>query len=161
MNALALRLEADSWVPFLPGKPEALRRRFARIAVTAMNDLYRQQKELLDRANTRQGQDIFVATFTALERKADDEVTSSSVWSKDVPTLLPRTDKIGFVDPDLPKGEQVLGFASWERVQAMVPGLLVLQAMSPERYRVEAFPSQEQLRKLGLTADPFSPRSRP
>jgi len=161
MNALALRLEADSWVPFLPGKPEALRRRFARIAVTAMNDLYRQQKELLDRANTRQGQDIFVATFTALERKADDEVTSSSVWSKDVPTLLPRTDKIGFVDPDLPKGEQVLGFASWERVQTVVPGLLVPQAMSPERYRVEAFPSPEQLRKLGLTADPFSPRTRP
>src|SRR5437870_5380429 len=52
---------------------------------------YSQQKALLDKLNAKLGKDEFVSKYTFTQRP-DGSYTSYSVWTRTVPTLLPKTD---------------------------------------------------------------------
>jgi hypothetical protein len=52
------------------------------------------------------GKDFFVAKYT-LNQLGDRGYESYCVWSKTVPTLLPKTDRISFFDPMKPTQEQL------------------------------------------------------
>ncbi len=100
---------------------------------------YAEQKELLDKLHAQQQADIFVASFSGLQKA--DRLLSYSVWSKDVPTWLPRTMYVAFYDPV----EQHPRFATWEQVQATVGYLLEPLDCYPPRWFAEEFPTAAQL----------------
>jgi hypothetical protein len=54
-----------------------------------------------------------------------------------------------FVRPKGEGGGEVVATAPWERVAAVVGGLLRPAGLYPERHLVEGFPSGEQLAALG------------
>ena len=73
---------------------------------------YAEQKEILENNFERDQLDIFVASFQAIENEEKD-LFSYSVLSFGVNTLLPRTDKVFFVDDNQPKDTNVLGSLDW------------------------------------------------
>jgi hypothetical protein len=108
---------------------------------------YEDQKVNLDRAYEKIGKDIFVGSFNLMQTTAGAYETYS-VWSKDVPTLLPETDVVMFFDGSKPKAEQIVGRANWQRVREVLGNLMLDTKMFPPRYYVSKFPADAQLNDL-------------
>jgi hypothetical protein len=107
---------------------------------------YRSQQELLEKLHEVKKQDIFVATYQLLENKADHSLTSCCTWVKGVDSLLPKTDWVALVTPDDSGGDAaVTKMLAWADVMSI--GAELMQAVEgyPLRYRVQAFPSVQQL----------------
>jgi uncharacterized protein YtpQ (UPF0354 family) len=124
--------------PVVMAKLESLRRQY-------LLEDYGMQSKLLDRIHEQQDVDIFVATYMLIENSRMGEQYSLSTWAKDVDTLLPRTDRIvlGAL------GEEPRIEVRWDDLVRIAGELMVLQPEAyPDRYRVEQFPSDEQLRAL-------------
>jgi hypothetical protein len=121
---------------------------FCRVVVETPVHLSREQKELLDTMHEKTGQDIFVASFSAMQHGETGEITSYSVWSKGADGLLPRTDLVHFYVAKGKEGE-IEATADWDTVMRIAGDLMKPQGIYPERYRVKEFPSDEQLRRLG------------
>jgi hypothetical protein len=109
---------------------------------------YDQTKQLLDAVNEKRGDDVFVAAFTAVQDKETGALSSYAVWGQGVKSLLPRADKVVFGVGN-PLGKATYVDAPWERVRAVVGELMKPVPGYPERWRVDAFPSREQLAALG------------
>ena len=105
---------------------------------------YQQQTETLKKLYEQKGKDLFVANYT-LNRLETGGYESLCVWSKTVPTLLPKTDFIAFFDPAKPESQRILGLAKWEEVMRVAGDLLLDTQMFPARFYVSKFPSEEQL----------------
>jgi len=149
MTGLPVKLQWDRWVPYRlePGHP--LHQRFERLRLqTAFRD-YAEQKNLLERLHEKTGQDVYVADFNAVESRETGKLRSYCVWSKDVVILLPRADQICFYADDRPEAARIAAFAPWSRVREIVGDLMVQKLSYPERYLVEAFPTEEQLARIG------------
>ena len=119
-------------------------RKFAGLAV------YEDQKVNLERHYQQSGKDIFVGSFTLQQSKTGD-YGSFSVWSRDVPTLLPETDEVFFFDGQKPEAERMVGRAQWSQVVAVVGDLMLDTKMFPPRHFVSKFPSSQQLEALRST----------
>jgi hypothetical protein len=81
-----------------------------------------------------------------MENKETGHQVTFGVWSKDVLTLLPHTDKIAFVQD----GKDPV-MADWNRAVTVVGDLLKPMDVHPERFRVSEFPTEEQLAAMGAT----------
>ncbi len=145
MTGIPVRLERDRWVPFLPPQLSA----FKRLRLETLAREYDEQKQLLEARHTRSGEDVFVAEYMWGEWRATGEPASFSTWSEGVVALLPQTEHVALMRPDQRKGWSGMGVFPWERVAAVAGGLMRAQGLYPERYRVEEFPSADQLEKLG------------
>ncbi len=150
MGARAVVLEGSRWVPLRlpPGHPVYPLWRRAEILTQAADCA--EQKGLLEALHQKRDDDLFVASFSATERPETREISSYAVWSEGLPTLLPRTDRVAFIRPSLPEAEQVVGLVPWDRVLAAFGPLMVPQGSYPERWRVDAFPSPQEIRALLL-----------
>jgi hypothetical protein len=104
---------------------------------------YQQQTETLMELYEQKGKDLYVGEYTLNEFETGYE--SFCTWSKTIPTLLPKTDLIGFYDPAKPESQRMLGLAKWEDVVRIAGGLLLDTQMFPARFYVSKFPSEEQL----------------
>jgi hypothetical protein len=142
VSGLALRLEGDSWVPFLPPPGHPHHRAFKSLGCLAIGEEYNRQKEHLDARHAERGVDLFVASYAVLRGLRREAVWSASVWTEGVDTLLPRTDTVWFVGGEKP---DVLAAAPWVLVREVAGDLMEPFGGYPERYRVRAFPSPEQL----------------
>jgi hypothetical protein len=119
LTGLAFRLVNDFLEPFLP-----------------------------DAVHEKTGEDVFVASYSALQNKDTGRVHTYCVWSEDVDALLPETDRIFFVKQgDGDEAEMVCG-AEWDKVREVVGDLMEPQETYPERYLVREFPSAEQLAEM-------------
>ena len=74
---------------------------------------YEEQKEQLENALLKENKDIFVASVMMAKEEGNETIFSYSVLTFGVDTLLPKTDRIAFVDPDKPEKEQFLGMMPW------------------------------------------------
>ena len=92
----------------------------------------------------QKGKDHFVANYT-LNRLETGSYESICVWSKTVPTLLPKTDFIAFFDPTRPGPQRKLGRAKWDEVMRIAGDLFLDTQMFPSRFYVSKFPTDEQL----------------
>lgn len=109
---------------------------------------YNEQKQLLEDRFQKTGEDVFVATFKAIETDAGD-IYSYSTWSESVPTFLPRTDYIVFVKEAGGRPAINLGMVKWEEVTAICGDRLQRQqSYFPERYFVNGFPSQDEIGRM-------------
>jgi hypothetical protein len=111
---------------------------------------YNDQKELLDQIHQQSGDDLFVASFSAVQHKDTGRISSYSVWSEGVDTLLPETDDIVLLRADQAADKvQVAAAGKFQRVREIAGELMQPLGTYPERYRVAQFPSGQQLAEIG------------
>jgi hypothetical protein len=79
--------------------------------------------------------------------------TSFTVWTDGITSLLPRTDKVSFIQGDSIRGDKIVAFADWARVQDVVGDLMKPVGLYPQRFRVEQFPTGEQLKAIGFAPE--------
>ena len=104
--------------------------------------------EQADQLQTMLGDEVFVATYTATQDEGSGLVSSYCVWSNSVPSLLPQTERVVLFDPLKGKGDQVVGFFSWETLMQHCGHLLQATEQYPPRYRTVDFPDESTLSKL-------------
>ena len=144
MYGLALRLTDDEWVSWMPSEDHPLYEQFRRLEVKSLYGDYADQKELLDALHERNGTDLFVATYSAVEKESG-EVVSYAVWGEGIDTLLPKTHKLVLMGED----QQIRTVAGWDRIQEVLGYLFEGTELFPQRYRVMGFPTNEELARLG------------
>lgn len=105
---------------------------------------YQQQTETLVKLYEQKGKDLFVANY-ALNQLETGGYESICVWSKTVPTLLPKTDFVALFDPTRPESQRKLGRAKWDDVMRIAGDLILDTEMFPGRFYVSKFPTDEQL----------------
>lgn len=140
-------LDDDTWAPFVPEPGDPAFVRFAALRVGTLASEYGRQKQMLDGLHEKRGEDLFVASYEG--RISDDgrEVFSYCAWTREVVSLLPRTDRILFVDLEQPEDRRVVP-ARWEQAAEIVGDLMQPVDTYPPRYRVDGFPTPEQLEAL-------------
>ena len=148
MSLVPIRREGDTWCDWLPPRDHKLYPGFKELATIFLSGLYHQQKELLEALDQKQGNDRFVATYSAIQRDEVGLVETFAVWSEGVVSLLPKTDLLAFFSPE----RGTLGFGRWEDVERVAGHLLNPTDEYPLRYLVDEFPTQEQIQEMGLVA---------
>lgn len=149
ISTIALRLEGDEWTPWLPAEDTPHFADLRELRLRTIGAEYNDQKELLDAMHDQAGEDVYVASFSALQNKETGRVTSYSVWSEGVHALLPQTDAVMFFRPTAPDNGKIVAGATWEHVRQVVGDLMEPLGLYPERYRVREFPSAAQLERIG------------
>jgi hypothetical protein len=138
------RLVDSRWEPYVP-VDRTLRDLW--MAMKRRRDAidYAQQQELLNTIHSKEGLDLFVASYNILERKGGS-ASSVCVWSNGIDSSLPQAESIAFmVDPE--GGDHFV--VAWEVAAAVVGDLMEKEAeFFPLRYRVREFPNAEQVAKL-------------
>ena len=153
MTGAAMTLSGEEWVPYLPASDSPSRHDFKGLRDVTYRDAYAAQADLLRKL----GGDAFVAKYMVGINKRTGEPLSVCIWTQQsVPVLLPRTDRICFVDADLPiENGGLMAGGHWDDVVAVVGDLMHPQGLHPERYLVERNPSPEQMRALPQCFDGF------
>jgi hypothetical protein len=138
-------LEEGTWRVFRLDEAHPLYARYRTIEVQQQVRLHAEQKELLDALYERTGEDVHVATFQGIH--SEGRTFSYATWTKEVHTLLPRTDVVVLVDLDAPEAEPLK--VQWDALERHAGHLLVPEGtLYPARYRVKDFPSEEVLAML-------------
>jgi uncharacterized protein YtpQ (UPF0354 family) len=143
ISGIALRLEGDEWTPWLPDPSHPQYAEFRQLQLQSRGQDYAEQKALLDKLHEKNGVDVFVASYSALQDKKG-RVLSYAVWPEGPVALLPQTDLVAFMreghDPVM---------ADLDRVLTEVGHLMEPQEMYPPRYLVKEFPTEEELALIG------------
>jgi hypothetical protein len=146
LSGVPLVLEHGAWADWMPPKDHSLHHRFNQMETNWLGDRYAEQKKLLDDIHRRQGLDVFVASFSAVQKK-DGEMVSYCVWGEGVDSLLPVTDKVAFMqhgrDRPVALGERA-------RIREVAGGLMEPPEDYPRRYRVREFPEPAALKAIGV-----------
>jgi hypothetical protein len=136
-------LDRDTWVPFVPDAEHPLRAEYDELRLLQLAGDYQHQKELLERKHARDGESLFVATYT-LAQKKDAPMFSYAVWSRDVRTILPRSDRIALVGA----GDAEPLLASWDRVTEVAGARMTPVDLYPPRWLVDSYPDDTELAAL-------------
>lgn len=91
------------------------------------------------------GSGVFVGSLIVREDEATRMTDTVSVWSEGVPTLLAAADLVAF-----PRSDRDAGFvtAPWSRVRSVLSHRMTPTEHYPERWLVDSFPTDDQLREL-------------
>jgi uncharacterized protein YtpQ (UPF0354 family) len=143
ISGIALRLDGDEWVPWLPKVSHPSYNDLQRLQLQSFGHDYADQKDLLDKLHAKNGEDVFAATFSVI-RSPHSRVFSYATWTDTKNTLLPKTDVV------------VLGRISgkpamveWQKVVDVVGDLMEAVDIYPPRFRVRGFPSDDKLAAMG------------
>ena len=149
LSPLPLRLVDGQWEDWVPPRNHALRSKYDEMELRFLSELYGDQKELLDVLNEQRGVDIFVASFSAIKKDDTEQILSYCVWSRGVPSLLPKTQFVVFVDDS-----GVIAAGEWHHVADVVQPLMFKdESFYPTRFKVDDFPSAEQLSAIGIAEE--------
>ena len=145
VSTIALRLEDEEWVPWLPPPEHPLFNEFKLLRMASLDDDYGTQKALLDKLHAKTGEDVFVSSFKATQNEKTGRVASYGVWVAGITSWIPATDVVAFVrDPnERPR------MYDWERVVQVLGDLMDPLDVYPERYLIQEFPSDAQFAALG------------
>jgi uncharacterized protein YtpQ (UPF0354 family) len=143
VSCIPVILQDKTWVTYQPepGHPEY--ESFKKLRVIEQARDYAQQKDLLERWHKMTRDPAFVATYEPVADKKTGAYSAFCVWTKGIPILLPETDEVAFV-----RGIKHIASAPWDRVKEVAGDLMEPLNMYPKRYKVERFPSPEQLAAL-------------
>jgi hypothetical protein len=146
LSGVPLIFEGGAWQDWLPPEDHPLHRAFKQMEIKWLGPLYHEQKKTLEAIHEKQGIEIFVASYSAIEKK-DGELLTFSEWPKGVDTLLPVTQTVVFL-----KGSCFAPvFADWSRVIEAFGDLMELTDEYPRRYRVREFPDEKVIDAIGST----------
>jgi hypothetical protein len=147
-SGIPMRLVDGRWTTYQPKANHPASLWLRKLRACSLSRDYGWQQEVLV---PRDGQDTFIASFTVMVDPRSEEPLSYCVWTKGIQSLLPRTDLVGFADVRF-QGAQcsVVGIlVRWEVVWQEVGHLMVQTDLHPARYKVNQFPNEEQLERLG------------
>jgi uncharacterized protein YtpQ (UPF0354 family) len=151
LSVIAYRLtDADEWVPFLPAEEHPRYKQFRLLQVKSFGSDYNDQKAVLDELHEKEGKDIFVASYSAVEMKETAEIRSYCVWSEGVVGYLPKTDYIYFFRPKDDESGDVVATVPWADAEMVLGDRLKPLGIYPERYLVEGFPTEEEIAAFGM-----------
>ena len=89
-----------------------------------------------------------MAKYNGTRNEKEDQYDSYSVWSKDVVTLLPRSERVVFFDNGRPEKQKVVADVDWRIVTLHCATLMKDAGYTPTRYLVESFPTADQLEAM-------------
>ena len=144
-GSMLIRSGSD-WVKFVPQGDIA---RFA-IAVQRLSraQIYRDQKDALEKHCEKIGDDVFVATYDLRQRGDDiDGIFSWCTWAQGVRTLLPKSDVIAMGKGVIEGNGETL-FVKWNHVERICGRYLQPTDENPIRFRVHDFPNDEEWTQL-------------
>ncbi|MGO8752359.1 MAG: DUF1444 family protein [Thermoguttaceae bacterium] len=144
VSGMAFRLDGDEWVSWMPKDSHSLYDGFRMLRIQSCGQDYAEQKELLDQLHKERGEDVLVASYSVMQHKDTGYRTSYCAWIRGLISLLPQAERIVFGSDNQ---EPVM--APWDKVVAIVGDLITPMGIYPERYRVQDFPSAEQLAAIG------------
>ena len=153
----SLRLEEGGWSPWLPGRSHYSYVGYHALATRAAWQRYEAQNEALieGRYDSHPPGECFVSSLMPIRDPATGAPQSAATWSKGVRCLLPRTDVIAFVEPQLSDNKALIyGLVPWGTAAAVMGDMLEPQGVYPERYLVKGFPSDEQIAEMSPVLDP-------
>lgn len=137
-----LILEDGKWRQF---RPIAYANLLSHLQTDFAAEEYGMQKSKIEEKLARHKQDIFVASYQVASVPRDQPALSACTWSKDVPSLLPRTDIVCLIDPNQPSEAVVVTL----RDAVAVVGELISRTDHPLiRLFVDKFPNEAQLTEL-------------
>ena len=139
------RISQSGWEPWTPEFAPADRREFEGLVLDTLERDYARQQGLLRAQQQKRPPDdqLFIASHMRFSKARPDGLRTLSVWTKNAPSLLPKTDAIAFVS-----GPKVQGVVPWSVVAAQMEDELEPTGTYPERYSALSFPTDEQLRSL-------------
>lgn len=139
------RLSNTGWKPWSPELPSADRKEFEGLVLdTLERDYARQQRLMRAQELKKPGSDqLFIASYMQLPMGRSDGLRTLSVWTRNAPSLLPKTDAIAFVT-----GTEFRGIVPWSVVAAQMENELEPVGTYPARYSALSFPTDEQLHDL-------------
>lgn len=140
ISTLMYRFHGGRAVQYQPAEKVAAELRLLQLKTCASD--YSSQKELLDRLHDRKGIDIYVAACE-LMRAADGSLVTMSVWTEDVPTLLPKSDLVVLNRFDEIGDPVEMVAVGWDELASKTGALVALEPSYPPRYRTTDFPSRE------------------
>jgi len=144
ISGLALRLEGDGWIPWLPPPSHPSYKDFRQLQIRTLSHEYSEQKELLDKLYAKNGEGVFVATYSVIQHRHSGQF-GYAIWSPQISrALLPKTDVLVFGGLE---GEPTM--VEWQKVVDVAGDLMEAVDIYPPRYRVKGFPSDEQLAAMG------------
>lgn len=146
LSGVPLVLEDGAWTDWRPPGDHPLHGQFRDMELRWIGPLYTAQKDLLNAAHEAEGDGPFVASFSAVEKEGG-ELVSYCVWGEGVDSLLPVTRKVVFMKEG---GDGPVALGDWDRVRDVAGDLMEPTDDYPARYRVRAFPDDEQLEAIGL-----------
>ncbi|HEY8079813.1 MAG TPA: hypothetical protein VIF62_37035 [Labilithrix sp.] len=127
----------------------------ARFLNRDLADAYEWQKEKLSAAYEGDDDAPFIASVKMF-RKGDEPPFTVATWTSGVHTLLPRTDRLSFVDLDKDDVVMTTWAQAWPHVAALAKPVADVY---PPRWEVTAFPDEATLAKLRRLMDaPVRPR---
>lgn len=147
LSGVALRLDGDDWVSWLPEPSQACHGEFRSLFTQWTGQDYQEQKEILDKLRAKTGGGLSVASYSAIEDPKTKTLLTLCIWGKHLVSLLPRTDLVALMAP----GREST-IVPWARVCEVVGDMMQLQEMYPERYLVTDFPTDEQLAAMAAAA---------
>jgi hypothetical protein len=152
LSGFTIRLRNGKWEPFEPDAAFPGLAGFAHLRVITLFAAYARQFAKLKASLADRGEDMSVGHYLPWDARYGSPA-SVTYWCHDRPALLPRADAVVFTR-ELPGGgnSQVVAAAKWDRVQSVVGDLMTAVGCYPERFRVDGFPSAEQLQELGFAA---------
>ncbi|XHS79486.1 hypothetical protein ACFJGW_05795 [Burkholderiaceae bacterium UC74_6] len=114
--------------------------------------LYGEQKQALEALHSRQGKDIFVASYKVGQRPGGGWLSACS-WTKGVTSLLPKTDIVNMVVVDPRGGDQHrVKMLDWETMRGLVGDLMQSTGTFPPRFMVSGFPPEDALARSPAAA---------
>lgn len=110
----------------------------------AASALYAEQKEVLEALHSRQGKDIFVASYKVAQRP--EGWLSACSWTQGITSLLPMTDLVTLVIADPRGGDQhQVKILDWETMRSLAGERLQPVDTFPPRFKVSEFPPEDAL----------------
>ncbi len=144
VSGAALRLQGDEWESWMPEASHPLYDEFRTLRMQSAGQDYAEQKELLDQLHETTGENVFVASYSVMQHKETGHRMSFCMWANGLDSLLPRTERIL-----LGSNDQEPIMVPWDKVVEIAGDLMAPMGTYPERYRVEEFPSADQLAAMG------------
>ena len=151
LSGIAFRLTAeDEWVPFIPAPKHPQYKKYRLLRIKTIGPDYDDQKAALNELHEKKGKDIFVASYSAVEKEETGEIRSYCVWSEGVIAFLPKTDYIYFFRAVDSENGDIVAMAPWTDAEAVLGDRIKPVGVYPERYLVEGFPTEEEIAGFGF-----------
>ena len=148
LPVFALILDGEEWQLWDVPAEHPCKDDLSNQMLISMADIYGEQKALLEKKFEKEGHDVFVASLTILSDEKVKRYFSICVWSEGVPTYLPESDRVVFVESIKGKPGKVLLTATFASVLSVMGDEMKFHDMYPPRYFVEKFPTAEQLERI-------------
>lgn len=143
VSAQPLVWEHDSWTPYEP--PEEVKPAFVHLAQAFEVDRYRAQSGVLALKYRNAEDGIGIAEVRLFP--VGGRYETYTIWRSDRPTLLPKADRIALND----RVGGTLEIADWADMSRVLGDRLVPLQHNPIRFRVDQFPTREELHAMRAT----------